>query len=105
MFGWSRRIRNDSLMSYEMLVMSAARGRLAYIAHLPGQAPTVFPATEASTSMVKFENPKHDFPQEIRYERITADSIVAIIAGPGSNGRREIPMPFARVKCSALPPG
>ncbi len=105
MFGWNRRIRNDSLLSYEFLVLRAARGQLNYVAHVPGQLPTVFTATEASARLVRFENPKHDFPQEIRYEMLTTDSIVATIAGPGPNGRREIPMPFARVACTALPPG
>lgn len=105
MMGTSRRIRNDSLMSYEFLFLSAARGRLAYIAHLPGQLPTAFPATTVSDTLVVFENAKHDFPQEVRYRRVTADSIVASIAGPSESGRREIPMPFARTRCTSLPPG
>ena len=92
MFGWSRSIRNDSLLSYEFLLLRAAKGQLDYVAHVPllGQLPTVFTATGVpSPRLLRFENLKHDFPQEIRYDLVTRDSIVATIAGPTPNGRRK----------------
>jgi hypothetical protein len=99
MFGMSATIRNDTLRNYEMLLLRSASGRLQYIAHLPGQAPTVFTATALDDTSVKFENPKHDFPQEIVYRRVGADSVVAVTAGPANGQRREIAFPFKRVSC------
>jgi hypothetical protein len=49
-----------------------------------------------------FENPAHDFPQRIIYRRLSPDSLVARIEGPGPNNTtRGIDFPMRRVNCSS----
>lgn len=43
--------------------------------------PVYFKMTSFTETGVVFENPKHDFPQKITYNRITPDSMVAEISG------------------------
>ena len=64
---------------FEHLRIAAMRGTVAYIA-MPGgaQKPTVFPMTKCEAGLVVFENPDHDHPQRIRYEK-TADGVTATI--------------------------
>jgi hypothetical protein len=100
MFGIGTTIRGDTLRNYEMLLLRVAMGRMQYIAHLAGQAPTAFTATALDASQVRFENVKHDFPQEITYRRQGADSVIAVTAGPENGQRREISFAFRRVGCS-----
>ena len=75
MFGSSRMIRGDTVRSYELLFLTAAKGKLSYVAHLAGQLPTAFHATTANDSLLVFEDPEHDFPKEVRYRKVNADSI------------------------------
>ena len=81
--------------------MSIVQGKLTHTAHLAKQLPTPFTATTVNDSLLVFENPTHDFPQEIRYRKVNADSFVASIAGPQGGKRVEIPMPFKRTACPA----
>lgn len=64
----------------EHLRITAMRGTIAYIAMPDGaDHPTVFPVTKIETGCVEFENPQHDHPQRIRYEK-TADGVTATIS-------------------------
>ncbi|MGQ0765724.1 MAG: DUF6265 family protein [Gemmatimonadota bacterium] len=99
MFGMSATIRNDTLRAYEMLLLRAAGGQLQYIAHITGQPPATFTATLVEPGLVKFENPEHDFPQEITYRRNAPDSVTAVTAGSEGGQRREVPFAFRRVRC------
>ena len=64
---------------FEHLRITAMRGTIAYVAMPGGAPPTVFPITKNEAGLVEFENPKHDHPQRIRYEK-TADGITATIS-------------------------
>jgi hypothetical protein len=99
MFGSSRMIRGDTVRSYELLYLTAAKGKLSYVAHLANQLPTAFHATIANDTLLVFEDPEHDFPKEVRYRKVNADSIVATIAGPRNGQRVEIPTAFKRTAC------
>jgi hypothetical protein len=73
---------------FEHLRITAMRGRIAYIA-LPGGANgTVFLLSKLEDGLVEFENPKHDHPQRIRYEK-TEQGITATISQlDGSRARK-----------------
>ena len=49
--------------------LTSGGGELAYFAGVDGAPPVAFAAKEASGTRVVFENPDHDFPQRILYER------------------------------------
>ncbi|HWL40225.1 MAG TPA: DUF6265 family protein [Gemmatimonadaceae bacterium] len=99
MLGTSRTVRRDSLVEYELVVVREHGERLAYHAHPSGQATTTFFATSVGESSVTFENPQHDFPQKIGYERRGADSLVAWISGPRAGTTRRIDFPYKRISC------
>lgn len=93
MLGVSRVVKSDSLIAYEVVIIREAGSRFAYEAHPSGQETTTFMSTVVNDSTVIFENPAHDFPQRIGYQRIGPDSLYAWIEGPvrGKVKRNEFP--------------
>jgi hypothetical protein len=73
---------------------------LAYEAHPSSQSVATFTARESTDSTVVFANPTHDYPQEIGYQRVGADSLLAWIDGPLKGKPRRVEFRYARVKCS-----
>ena len=63
---------------FEFLRITAMRGQIAYIAMPGGASPTVFPLAKLEEGVVVFENPKHDHPQRIRYEK-SAEGLTATV--------------------------
>ena len=64
--------------------LEEANGKLAYVVTVPNQndaKPVRFEMTTANDSVIIFENPKHDFPNKITYNKIGNDSLVAEISG------------------------
>lgn len=53
-----------------------------------------FKASDITDKQIVFENPKHDFPQKITYNKISADSLVAEISGrkDGKESKESFPM-------------
>jgi hypothetical protein len=49
--------------------------------------------------MVVFENPKHDFPQKVGYQRDGADTLLAWIEGTDKGQTRRIEFPYRRAMC------
>lgn len=79
MIGISRTIRDGKLTAYEMVVLREDGDRLAYEAHPSGQPAATFLSTRISASEIVFENPAHDFPQQVGYRR-EGDALLAWIA-------------------------
>jgi Domain of unknown function (DUF6265) len=100
MMGMGRTVRGGKLVEYETVVIREEGDRLAYEAHPSGQAPAVFLANGATDSMVVFENPKHDFPQKVGYQRTGADTLLAWIEGTEKGQTRRIEFPYRRAMCS-----
>jgi hypothetical protein len=46
-----------------------------------------------------FENPSHDFPQQIGY-RLNGDALLAWISGSRNGQTRRLEFPYKRVKCA-----
>jgi hypothetical protein len=99
MIGTGRTVRADTLAEYELIVLRAVNGTLAYEAHPSGQAVATFTAREAGDSVV-FSNPAHDFPQRVGYRRVGADSLVAWIEGERNGRTRRIEFLYRRVRCA-----
>jgi hypothetical protein len=73
----------DTVFS-EHVRLEDANGKLAYIVTVPGQnneQPVHFEMTSSNESQVIFENPQHDFPNKIIYNKVGNDSLVAEISG------------------------
>ena len=87
MLGMGRTIREGELDDYELMIIRAKDGRVDYEAHPMMQPTAVFTATVVSDTLLQFENPRHDFPRLIAYQRRGTDSLVARIAAGPAEGR------------------
>lgn len=101
MLGASRTTMGDRVREFEQLQLVARGDTLIYTATPSGQAQASFrSAAPVAAGELVVENLAHDFPQRIRYRRISADSMVARVEGPGQGGAmRGFDLPMRRVKC------
>jgi hypothetical protein len=97
MLGMARSVRGDRLASTESTTIRVRDGKLVYEANPSGQAPTTFTATTATADRVVFENPAHDYPRRLSYERKGPDGLLAWI--DDGSGAKRIEYPFSRVAC------
>lgn len=81
MFGIGRTITGGRLTSFEYLRIEERADRLVLVAQPRGRVETEFEIVEISDAHVEFENPAHDFPTWIRYERTGDDGLTAVIGG------------------------
>lgn len=74
---------------FEHLRIEVQGGQLVYQAQPQGRPAVPFTAGRQGTDFVEFDNPKHDFPQRVRYQR-DGDHLRAEISGPGRDGQRKV---------------
>jgi hypothetical protein len=98
--GSNRTVVNGTARAYEQLMLREDGGRLVFVARPSGQAETSFTSTAVSDSGFTVENLAHDFPQRIIYRRVSADSLVARIEGPGPSGTTSRDFPMRRIACT-----
>jgi len=101
MIGMGRTVRAGKLVEYEFVIIREQSDRLAYEAHPSGQPSAVFLSNTATDEMVVFENPEHDFPQKVGYQRMGADSLLAWIEGNDKGKPRRIEFAYRRATCGA----
>lgn len=80
---------------FEHLRITASRGGIAYIAMPGGGKGTAFLLTKLEDGLAEFENPDHDHPQRIRYERTDGGITATIEQLDGSKQQR---FPFRRAE-------
>ncbi|MCA9295260.1 MAG: hypothetical protein KC983_02060 [Phycisphaerales bacterium] len=86
-FNWTW-VTNRGSAAFELLSLSMTDdGQGTYTARPGGMSPGVpFQLTECTMDRIVFENPEHDFPTRIVYERSGANAMHASIWGPGDDG-------------------
>jgi Domain of unknown function (DUF6265) len=99
MLSMGRTVRDGRLVEYESVVLRERDGLLAYEAHPSGQAPATFLSVTIDAATVVFENPTHDFPQRVGYER-KGDSLLGWIEGTVNGQSRRVEFPYRRVACA-----
>jgi hypothetical protein len=99
MLGMSRTVHGDSTVETEMVMLREEGERLAYEAHPSGQSAATFRSAGITDTSVVFDNPTHDFPQRIGYERRGADSLLAWIEGTMSGRNRRADFRYRRARC------
>ncbi len=99
MLGTGRTVRDGKTTEYEFVVLSVKDDRLAYEAHPSQQPSAIFLSKEATDTRVVFENPDHDFPQRVGYERQGSDALLAWIEGSQNGRPRRVEFPYRRVAC------
>lgn len=97
----SYQLRGLDTVSSEHVQLEEHHGNLYYIPTVKNQndgKPVIFKMTASSADSFIFENPEHDFPQKITYNRISKDSVAAEISGTYKGKQRAIKFPMGRVK-------
>lgn len=87
MLAVSRTVTRGKLRSFEYLRIIERDGGLIYVAQPNGTEPTEFTLTEFDATRAVFENPRHDFPQRIVYERAGKDLTASIGFANGGKPR------------------
>jgi len=86
-------VENDTVFA-ESIQLAERHELLNYVVTVEGQnlsKPVSFIQTKASSKQLVFENPTHDYPQKIIYNRVGNDSLVAEISGiDGKKARKEV---------------
>jgi hypothetical protein len=56
------------------------------------ESPATFRLTDfdQKTRRAVFENPKHDFPTRISYQRVAEDRLTILVSGPGKDGKESV---------------
>jgi hypothetical protein len=99
MVGSSRTVRGSVLVAYELVVITQRGDRLVYQAHPSGQASAEFVSAAIGKASIVFENPEHDFPQKIGYQR-RGGELFAWIEGSDRGQIKRIEFPYRRVRCA-----
>ncbi len=85
----------DKVVFKETLKLQLEGDKIQYIADVShNDEATVFELSSLEEKKIVFENPQHDFPKQISYELISADTLHAVISGNG----KEIIFQFKRLK-------
>lgn len=99
LIGTSHTVKNGAVSEFEFLRVLVKGGVATYVAQPGGAPPTSFAATSQTSRAVTFENPGHDFPKRIGYQRVDATHLTAWIdGGPGGQGPR-LEFPMTHVTC------
>lgn len=86
MLGLGRTVVQGGTMAFEFMRIEERADGLVFVAH-PSAGPGVeFPRTACAPGLLRFENPRHDFPRLIEYRRTGADTIEAKVSGPDRDG-------------------
>jgi len=94
-------VREKDTMIFETITLKVVGSEIHYIPTVKNQnegLPVIFKAKAFTEDEMIFENPEHDFPQMIAYNRISSDSLVAKISGAKNGQERSQFFPMKKVK-------
>ena len=82
MIGMGRTIAGDKTVEFEYLRLEQRADAIYYVAHPKARCPgTDFKLTRLSAKEAVFENPQHDFPKRVTYQKNSDGSLTASIDG------------------------
>lgn len=98
MLGLHRDLRPGQRPFFELLRIEAQAKEIVYVASPSGQATTSFRLVRREARRAVFENPAHDYPQRIAYER-AGDRLTARISDLAGTPGRTRAFVWQRVPC------
>lgn len=96
MLGVSRTVAGTRMVAFEFLRIVQRDGETYYIAQPEGRPATEFKLTTATDSKAVFENPKHDHPKTITYEKDAEGNLLATIEGDEGGQHKKQQFNFRR---------
>ena len=99
LLGVARTTHGDSLVDFEFSRIAETDSGLVFFATPSGQTPASFRAVTSGAHSIVFENPNHDFPQRIFYQRTNRDSLEATVEGTVHGAPRKIDFRYRRIPC------
>jgi hypothetical protein len=99
MLGVSRTIKEGKTVSFEFMQIREQSDGVFYIAQPNGGKAVPFKLVKVNDSQAVFENPEHDFPQRITYQRLPDGSLLAAIEGEEKGKMKRIEFPMRHVRC------
>lgn len=101
MMGMARTLREGKVLNYEAirLELDSDGTTPVYVPKPSGQKEARFRLAGAADGRAVFENPEHDFPQRIIYERRPDGGLFARIEGMRNGTLRGIDYPMKRAAC------
>ncbi len=86
LLGMARNLSDGRMVFFEYLRIEAREDGIYYVAQPKGRPGTDFKLTHFDGTKAVFENPQHDFPRRITYQRGNGHRMTARIdGGPGSD--------------------
>jgi len=99
MLGVGRTIKDGKTEFYEFLQIRERSDGIFYIAEPNGEKAVSFKLVKVNDSQAIFENPQHDFPQRIIYQRAIDGSLQASLEGTESGKPKRVEFSMKRVRC------
>jgi hypothetical protein len=99
MLGVTRYLRGDRVTGFEFTSFVREDTAIVVTPRPEGQEPAQFRMTRLDQKNAVWENPRHDYPQLISYRRLSGDTLVARIEGPGPQGKQSEEWRMTRIRC------
>ena len=99
MLGMGRTIANGKTVFHEFLQIRDRADGIFYIAQPNGGTAVSFKLVKINDNEVIFENPQHDFPQRITYQRVIDGSLIAVIEGEEKGKPKRVEFAMKHVRC------
>jgi hypothetical protein len=88
----SKYTRNGKAAGFEFERFVEKDGGVVLTPFPDGKSSVSFKMTDfdSKTRRAVFENPSHDFPTKISYQRVVDDSLTILVSGPGNDGKEKV---------------
>lgn len=94
-------VNKKDTVFYESITLEQKNKEVFYNVSVKDQnhgEPVSFKLTSVNDKQLVFENPAHDFPSKITYNRIKVDSLVASISGMVDGKEKAVEFPMKKIK-------
>ena len=98
MLGVSRVVAGPRMVAFEFLRIVQKDGEVYYVAQPGGRPATEFKLTSVTATKAVFENPAHDHPKIITYEKDAEGNLTATIEGDERGQHKKQDFRFTRSK-------
>lgn len=104
LLGMGRTVAGGRTRAWEFMRIEEDAGKVVFIARPSGQEGASFPSIEVTEGRVVFENPDHDFPQRVIYQRTDEGGLLGRIEGVTDGAPLFVDFPMDHAACPGRMP-